>query len=254
VRFLEAAGRFTATGRRLLLYRAGRSPRGVEAAASHTAAMAGSYATTRALVENSGVTVAESLADFEDLVSLSVLLGGRPVRGRSLAGASNAGFECVALADHLAGWSLADLAPATRTGLHELLLEGGVDSLVSVRNPLDLTPMIEDQVFARIVEVLLADPGVDLGVVGCVPLTGSLNTLPSAAAHSEDLGLEASIAGRLATLWDATTKPWVVVVDAGPAYDPLAERLSAAGIPVFRTMDRALRILTVFSKGFSRST
>jgi acyl-CoA synthetase (NDP forming) len=51
---------------------------------------------------------------------------------------------------------------------------------------------------------------------------------------------------RLAALKRDGGKPWVVVVDAGAIYDPMARALDAAGIPTFRTADRALRLLNVY--------
>jgi len=36
------------------------------------------------------------------------------------------------------------------------------------------------------------------------------------------------------------------VVDSGPLYDPLAAALSGVGIPVFRSADRALRLLATW--------
>jgi 3-oxoacyl-ACP reductase-like protein len=36
------------------------------------------------------------------------------------------------------------------------------------------------------------------------------------------------------------------VVDAGAIYDPMARALEEAGIPTFRTADRALRLLNVY--------
>ncbi|HEX9732676.1 MAG TPA: hypothetical protein VGG06_11905 [Thermoanaerobaculia bacterium] len=36
------------------------------------------------------------------------------------------------------------------------------------------------------------------------------------------------------------------MVDAGPRYEPLARRLEASGVPVFRTIDRAVRLLDVY--------
>jgi hypothetical protein len=41
--------------------------------------------------------------------------------------------------------------------------------------------------------------------------------------------------------------PWVAVVDAGRWYDPFAAQLELHGIPTFRTVDRALRALAVWS-------
>jgi hypothetical protein len=51
---------------------------------------------------------------------------------------------------------------------------------------------------------------------------------------------------------DEIAKPWVAVVDAGLLYDPMAARLQAAGIPTFRTGDRALRLFDVFCEAKTR--
>ncbi|HSN67972.1 MAG TPA: hypothetical protein VLV48_01920, partial [Thermoanaerobaculia bacterium] len=88
---------------------------------------------------------------------------------------------------------------------------------------------------------LLDDDGVDAAIVGCVPLTPALNTLAPGAAHREDLARDDGVVTRLASLWNRTRKPWVMVVDGGALYDPMAAALGSAGIPVFRTADRALR-------------
>ena len=45
-----------------------------------------------------------------------------------------------------------------------------------------------------------------------------------------------------------TDKAWVAVVDAGPLYDPFANRLEELGIPTFRSADRALRLLDRYSR------
>ena len=54
LRFLEAARAITAQGRTVILYRAGRTPAGALASASHTASIAGDYAVMRALVRQRG--------------------------------------------------------------------------------------------------------------------------------------------------------------------------------------------------------
>ncbi|MEJ5185177.1 MAG: hypothetical protein WHT81_08645, partial [Rectinemataceae bacterium] len=52
-----------------------------------------------------------------------------------------------------------------------------------------------------------------------------------------------SIAARYGRLARETSKPFVAVVDTGPLYDPLCRELERHGVPVFRTADRALRML-----------
>jgi len=89
------------------------------------------------------------------------------------------------------------------------------------------------------VRSILSDPGVDAGLVGCVPLTGALDTLAAGPGHSEDVDHPDGLAARLK---DEIAKPWVVVVDAGRLYDPLARRIEQGGLPVFHTADRALRL------------
>lgn len=245
-RFLRAAAAIAARGGTVVLYRAGRTPAGAAAAASHTAAVAGDYAITRPLAESAGVVVAESLEDFEDLVRLFACLSDRPAGGLRLGAVSNAGYECVAIADSLGPFTLARFAPATAAALRATLGRARLESIVTVRNPLDVTPILGDEPFEAIVRAILSDPGVDVALVGCVPLTGALETLPAGAAHGEDLRHPDGIAPRLARLRNEIAKPWVAVVDAGRLYDPLADSLEAARIPVFRTADRALRVFGRF--------
>lgn len=246
LRFLEAARRIREGGRRVLLFRTARTRAGAVASASHTASMAGDYLVTRELARQAGVLVADSLADFDDLLMLCAALADRPLRGRRLGALSNAGFECVAIADGLRGFQLAELAPATRHGLGALLAASGLDGIVEVRQPLDLTPMMADQPFAAAARLLLEDPGVDLGIVGCVPLTAALSTLP-AGSHGEDLERGDSLAALLERIRREIPKPWAMIVDSGARYDPLVSKLLRGGIPTFRTADRALRLLDQYA-------
>jgi acyl-CoA synthetase (NDP forming) len=241
-RLLRSARRIAASGRTVLLYRAGRTAEGARATASHTATLAGPYAVARALAEEAGVVVADRLADFEDLVRLFCRMRGRRAGGTRLGAVSNAGFECVAVADALAGLTLAQLGPDTRTAIATLLRDARLESVVAPGNPLDTTPLLGDRAFAEAARLVLDDPGVDLGLIGCVPLTPALATLPG------DLDRPDSIAHALAALWRASLKPWVAVVDAGPLYDPFASALEAGGVPTFRTADRALALLSVWAR------
>lgn len=246
-RFLEAARAIAASGRVVILYRAGRTAAGTRAAASHTASMAGDYAVTRALADAAGVVVAETLEEFDDLVRLFVAFRGRAVAGRRVGAVSNAGFECVAIADHLGTLTLAEFGAATRARLGEIFRATRIETVVEIHNPLDLTPMAPDAAYEAAVEAVLTDPGVDLGIVGCVPLTPALQTLPPGPGHAEDVASVDAVARRLGRLRDRVAVPWVAVVDAGPLYDRMAELLEDAGIPTFRSADRALRRLNVFA-------
>jgi hypothetical protein len=70
-----------------------------------------------------------------------------------------------------------------------------------------------------------------------VPLTPALRTLPEEWNAGPP---EGSLVDGLVRLWRETSKPWAVVVDAGPAYEPLRARLRAGGVPVLDYADREL--------------
>jgi acyl-CoA synthetase (NDP forming) len=248
LRWLEAAREIVASGRQVVLYRAGRTPDGTRATGSHTAAIAGDYAVARELAEGVGVTVADSLDDFDDLVRLFCYLREKQVGGRRLGAVSNAGFECVAAADNLGTFELASFTDGTVHRLGAALERSQVQDIVEVQNPVDLTPITNDEIYEEVVRGVMADDAVDVGVVGCVPLTPALQTLEPGPSHDENLEAEDSIINRLARMKDDIPKPWVAVIDAGPRYEPMRSRLLERGVPTFGTIDRALRLFEVYCR------
>jgi acyl-CoA synthetase (NDP forming) len=247
LRFATAAAKITASGRTVLLYRAGRTSAGAQASASHTASIAGDYAVTKALARAAGVIVVEELEDFEALTRLFCFLGDKRIGGWRLAGVSNAGFECVAIADNLGDFELASFSPPVVERLRGIFSRARIDAVVDLHNPLDLTPMAGDEAFEEVIRAVMEDAGVDAGVIGCVPLTAALNTLPAGAGHPDDLQMPGSVVARMARLREELSKPWVAVVDSGRLYDPMVTQLETHRIPTFRSADRALRLLNVFA-------
>ncbi|MFN2370589.1 MAG: hypothetical protein ABR506_05465, partial [Candidatus Krumholzibacteriia bacterium] len=213
--------------------------------ASHTASLAGDYAVARACLRAAGVTVAESLDEFEDLLKTFTLLAGRdPGRGR-VGIISNAGFECSTVMDRLEDLELAEFDPATGAELDRLL-----PAFAHRANPIDCTPMTGTDAFCGSCAALLASPAVDVAILSSVPVTPALDNLPAdpAGGHPEDLDGPRSQASQLIRILGASAKPAVVVVDSGRIYDPLCRRLEQAGIPVFRKIDRAARALAAFCR------
>lgn len=241
-RWLDAAARITGGGRQVVVYRAGRTTLGTRATASHTAAVAGDYRVFRTLAEHAGATVADSLSEFDALVQVAARLDDKRVEGRRLGAISNAGFECVAMADTLGRFTLATLSDQTTARLASVLDRFRLGNVVASTNPLDLTPIVDDAGFASAVETVLDDDGVDVGIVGCVPLTGALSTLPAGNGHDEDLDRADCLVQRLTRLAQGQSKAWVAVVDGGPQYDAFASRLLESGIPTFRSVDQALGV------------
>ncbi len=242
-RFLESARRLAASGRTLLLYKAGRSAAGEAAAASHTAAAVGDYEVCRELVRGAGAIDCLTLNMFEDYLVTFSFLAERPAAGHRVAVLSNAGFECTAAADKLYGLELAVLAPGTVERLRRLLPAGIVD----VHNPVDATPVTPTERYAGLVQALLDDPGVDAVVVAGVPATPYLEGLARGEGHAEDIARESSLPSQLIRIFRATRKPMVFSVDSGPLYEPCVQMLARAGLPCFGKVDRAMRALAAFA-------
>jgi acyl-CoA synthetase (NDP forming) len=254
--FLQAVREITATGRPVICYAAGRTPAGRTATTSHTASIAGDFAITRQLAASAGALVTEDLAEFEDLVRLFAMLDKTKVAGKRLAAVSNAGFECVAIADNIADnpgdFRLATFSADTVEEVGRILCRARIDQLVDVHNPLDLTPMADDAVYEAVVRTVMKDPGVDAGIIGIVPLTPGLNTLAPSfgedSTNTEDTWRDDSVAMRLAGLKREIDKPWVAIIDSGPLYDAMAQVLEMNQVPVFQTADRACRLLNLFCR------
>ena len=242
-KLVRSCARISSSGRAVIAYRAGRSPAGAAASASHTASIAGDYAVTRELLAQAGAIVVESLEAFDDALSAFVLLRGKKREGRRLGALSNAGFECVAMADGLGPLRLAAFSTATIARLAAAYEKAGIAEIVDLHNPADLTPMADDEAYEECFRAILDDPGVDCGIAGIVPLTAALRSLDSGPDYAGDLRREDGIAARYGRLMAASAKPWVAVVDSGPLYDALASALETRGVPTFRSADRALAAL-----------
>ena len=228
------------------MYKAGRTALGARAAASHTASLAGDYDIASACLSAAGAVVAASLDEFEDLVKIFTLLHARPGQGRRVGILSNAGFECTAATDALGTLELAAFDASTRAALEACL------PLYAHRdNPIDATPIADTEAWTRAAAAVVASPAVDCAILSAVPVTPALDNLPPDASGKHGQGLEGpgSQGRRLIALWEGTQKPLVAVIDSGRLYDPLADQLMAAGVPVFRKIDRATRALAAFCDG-----
>ena len=163
----------------MVLYRAGRTAAGASASASHTAAIAGDVTVGRELARAAGVTIADTPAAFDDLVRTFALLDGRPARGRRLGAASNAGSECVTIADHAGALELVPFAPADRRAARRR------SSARPASCPSWTSTTRWTSRRSRTRPSRRPWPGrssgadeVDVGIVGLVPMTDTLETLP----------------------------------------------------------------------------
>jgi acyl-CoA synthetase (NDP forming) len=245
--FAEAACQIVRQeGKMIVLYKAGRTPEGRQATASHTASVAGDYSVAKAVCEEAGVIVADSIFDFENYVKNLSFLADKIIRGNRIALISNAGFECVTMADNLKNdqeFKLATLSKNTKIKIAVLMERLGIHRLQDVKNPLDTTPVADDAVFADCVLALLKDENVDCAIVSPVPMTPSMQTLVPTRFHNENVYHPNSIAMRLIDVFHKTDKPFVVNIDAGDIFTPMVDCLEQAGVPTFKRSDVAVKFL-----------
>ncbi len=239
---LQGAREARAAGKRVILYKTGRTAAGAKAASSHTAAIAGDYAVAEQCFRQAGILVAPDLETFEEWTQVFSLLGGKEVRGNRAGVITNAGFETTVASDRLGILELAEFSPET----WERMKPGLPKGIIDYRNPVDTSPLCDTRGFLECVRAMEADPGVDCLLVSAVPCTPALENLPPGPDHKENLYSDSSFAAGLARIFQETRKPLVAVVDAGEVYDPLVQYLQDKGIPTFRKIDRAMSALSTF--------
>lgn len=221
----------------VLVLKSGRTEAGVHAAASHTAAMSGSYEVFKAACSQAGAVLIEEIDSFYDAIRAFSLLWKKRVRGNRVAGVVNAGFDSTAGADTLDYLKPAKYEEATIAKLHKLNTHG----MVNVPDPfLDVTPMTSDALFAEFVKTLLEDDNVDCIFVAVVPHIENLMTT------DEVCTLPGAIAMRLIELFRSYDKPMVVSVNAGKQFNTFVRVLEEAGLPVFADIRSATNTLERF--------
>ncbi|SOB60226.1 CoA-binding domain-containing protein [Pseudodesulfovibrio profundus] len=251
--FCRAVRRAVLAGKEVVFYKAGRTPEGKSATSGHTASLAGDYTVCESCVRQAGAIVADSFSQFENLFMLAERLHGKTIRGNRLAAMSGAGFEAVGMADSIQSdtyrMELAPLSEESRTRLDKLFIANRLDNLVTVTNPLDITPGADDKVHADVIRILAEDPMVDAVVAGLDPMSPVMRTLADPEHDQFTFEDERSIAALLEDLLPQLDTPIIGVVDGGRLYDPLVDKLKEAGLCTFRTSDQAVAAIAQYIEG-----
>jgi len=238
--FVRALKKVVQGGKTVVFYKAGRTAPGRSATAGHTASIAGDYDVCQTAIAQAGAIVVDTFKEFEQVIELATLFHSRKVNGRRIGIISNAGFEVVGMADTILGaryaLEVASLSEGSRNRIRETLLAARLDRLVTARNPLDVTPMADESVYAGCARAMIEDEHVDALIVSVVPFTSQLHTTP------EELQSGAtSLVDELAAIVSSSGKPLATVIDCGHPYEVLASRMRRVGIPVFPSCDQAVR-------------
>jgi len=177
-RFMSAARRFAGT-KPVIAIKAGKSPEGMKAAASHTGAITGEDAIYDAAFRRVGIIRVEEIAD---LFNCSEILAMQPTpKGRNLAIITNAGGPGVMATDFLIsrGGRLASLSKETIHALDEVL-----PSYWSGSNPIDICEDATVERFRKVLEICFKDPNTDGFLIIYTPI-GAADPSETAKTLSE---------------------------------------------------------------------
>jgi acyl-CoA synthetase (NDP forming) len=156
--FFRQCDRAHAAGKPVVVCKIGRTAEAQQAATAHSGALAAPDRLVDALLRRHGVIRAASL---EELLETAVALQSRRrPRGRGMAAVSTSGGQIGLLHDNLPGTGLVlpEFAPHTRAALAQF-----VAPFVRPANPLDWWGTADpDGSLPRILQIVAADPGVDI--------------------------------------------------------------------------------------------
>jgi acetyltransferase len=217
--FVSAARAFSRT-KPIVAFKAGRFAESAKAAASHTGAMAGVDAVYEAVFQRAGI---ERIFHIEDMFNCAEILAhSRPSKGDRLAILTNAGGPGVMSTDQLIEreGNLAVLSEETIAKLNECL-----PSCWSHGNPVDVLGDAPPDRYAKALEIVLEDKGVDAVLVILTPQamtdsTGTAEAVSAAAAKSH--------------------KPVIAAWMGGHSVAQGMQVFSQAGLPAYQTPEKAI--------------
>jgi acetyltransferase len=229
-KFMSAA-RATARNKPVLVVKAGRSPQGQQAAASHTGALASSDRVYDAAIRRAGMLRVDSLQDL--FIAAETLSHFRAVSAAQLSGVpgcltlfTNGGGAGVMAADAAAqaGIPLATLSDLTRRQLSAVLPPNW-----SHGNPVDIIGDAPVERYQQALKILLAERSTGTLLFMHAPTA----IVPSAEIATALLPLLQEAPGRVLSCWLG-----------GQAVQAARQQFQAAGQPSYETPEDAVRALS----------
>lgn len=227
--FLAAARQARERNKRIVALHPGASEAARESARSHTGALVGDHALVRAIMESAGVVPVDTIEEMIDVIDLLIRFDAIPSRGPAMIADSGA-FKAVTL-DYCEQLGLP--LPAF-DGASVERLSAVIPAFVGTANPLDLTAqaLIDTDMYANAIDAVADDTA-----------TGS--TIVSGIFGSGEGGL-----GKVRTMIPALQRNWatrpgaiaMLVYDGDIGHEVFRE-CAQAGVPFFRSPERALRAL-----------
>lgn len=226
--FLSLAARARSLRKPIVLLHPGKSARARESASTHTGALAGDHAVMTALLRHEAVVLVDTIDELIDAADL--LARAPPPRGGAGIITNSGAIKGFALdfADTI-GLDIPTPAPATRAAL-----QAALPPFASLDNPVDVTAQVikDISIWTRAAEALLADPGI--GSLAMLAMPGA----PKQAMDKVHAVLPAIV---------KSGKPAVVAAlgDEAPIPTEFPTMFRERGVPVFRSVERAMRALAL---------
>lgn len=233
-RFLELARRARERGVVLLMLHPGRSTAARASAQTHTGALAGDYDVMRTQVERQGVMVVETLEELVDLSDCIIRCNKKPFGGVAVLGESGA-YKALTL-DYCETLGLNLPQPEGRAADE---LNAIAPGLIIASNPLDLTAqgLVDPTLYRRALDVLMAVP--DCGSL----LVTIILSSPQMAERKMPAVIDA-----LRACSGARTVIFAMLGEDAPIPADIIKAVREAGVPFFRSPERALRAIARFTR------
>jgi acetate---CoA ligase (ADP-forming) len=213
----------------MVVVKVGRTEEGESMAMAHTGHLTGSDAVTSAVFRQFGIIRADGLDDLLD--TAAAFARTKPAAGDGVGIYAVSGGTGAHMADMIAaaGLRIPTLTRNTQRALHE----GLIPEYLRVSNPVDCGgPPVADSRGRRILDLLVADPNIDLLVV---PITGAVEMFSEPFTRD------------LVEVAKTTDKP-IFVIWGAPAGtdDTFYFRLLDGGLPVFRTYANCVKAVRAY--------
>jgi acetate---CoA ligase (ADP-forming) len=238
--FARAAEAATRAGKPVVLLAVERTEATARAVRSHTGALASDSAAIDAACRAAGMERVRTPQELVDLAQ-GLVRAGVP-RGRRVAVLADGGGHGGVASGLATGAGLS--VPALSDGLRGEL-RAGLPPTAAVANPIDLAGGGEADIhsFERTARAVLGS-----GEVDAVLMTGYFGGYSD---YAETLGRgEAAVAEALADAADATGRP--LLVQTMHPETAAASALRSRGVPVYRTIERAVRVLARLAEAGER--
>jgi acyl-CoA synthetase (NDP forming) len=210
----------------ILAYKVGSSGAIAGPAQSHTGSMAGRYELYQAGLQQAGILCMESPQELMDAAKLFTIQ--EPIRGPRVAIMSIQAGAAIMLTDLCVsfGLKLAQLSVETRQKVAELL-----PPKTYLDNPVDMGFFWHPPVFIEVAKTLLKDPQVDILIMFALAGVGPMVEIMKSIARET---LPAREPGKI-LMFGTDISTYDLMRDLG--------EIEQAGVPVYRTPERAIRSL-----------